>query len=398
MRTETVLDGGLSIHLNLDQSPIANSRFGDDMRNRAHLASQLLLYERILIPTHDMGIVPILISWLGPKIFDAAIESRTLSFIKKRSTIGYAGNGNGLSGFRIDAKPGQNLPWWVEAKYAGVHDALDLQLKNECAVLSGRERTKLCERVIKNATVHECPNEIFIRDIAHETYRDVKGSEQLISILMKLERFGSEGINLERMPSVRPDALRVLNLDETKDGVDLLLRIAEVNLELVMASANGGSDLCASTGTEAILRNKLGRAGLLPTASENLVRVMELSGVPDVTEAVTSSAVSLNEVWKVRQEKEAIEFRNWFRSIDDPNPRTIEKAYVESLSRSSFYNRLPTKIVRFAVTTAADVLFKGAGTLIGVADNFFIEKWLTGFSPKLFLDKWRELAIEETSR
>lgn len=54
---------------------------------------------------------------------------------------------------------------------------------------------------------------------------------------------------------------------------------------------------------------------------------------------------------------------------------------------------LPFKTVRFVITTAVGTIEPISGVCMGAVDSFFIDKWLKGFSPKLFIDQLRKLPL-----
>jgi hypothetical protein len=62
MKSDSIIDSRLFIRLDLDISLKINLLFQINLSNVSHLANQLLLYEKIVIPTKDFGIVPILIN------------------------------------------------------------------------------------------------------------------------------------------------------------------------------------------------------------------------------------------------------------------------------------------------------------------------------------------------
>jgi hypothetical protein len=69
----------------------------------------------------------------------------------------------------------------------------------------------------------------------------------------------------------------------------------------------------------------------------------------------------------------------------------LEKAYVAALGKSTAYTSLPVRVLRCIITTSLGAVEPISGTLVGAGDSFFIEKWLAGYSPRLFLDQMRRL-------
>ena len=91
MHSNAILDGHLYVRLDLSDPDIANGQFRSDTSRKGHLASQLLLYDRVVIPTKDLGVIPILIEWIGLEKFREALEADTLRFARTPSLLGYAG-------------------------------------------------------------------------------------------------------------------------------------------------------------------------------------------------------------------------------------------------------------------------------------------------------------------
>ncbi len=391
MKAESIVDSHLWVRLDLDASLKANSFFHINPHHRAHLAAQLLLYDRVVIPTKDFGILSILISWMGLSTFREALEENSLGFVRPKSLLGYAGNGNGISGFEIKDTPEQPFNWYQASIYGPMEDAPDLQLRYQCPFLTHHERAELVRLVLHQSKALDWDNELFMMSIVNESYTDIRGSPELSKFVLTHEPKSTESAQLAQLTGVTPDQFRVLNLEEIRDGIDLVLRVAEINLEILMAHLYGKADLGTSVGADALLRQKLARSGATPQLVEQFQSLLEIENIPDIRPVVAAGDVSLPEIWKLRQRKEARRFRKWLREAEPESARDLEKAYVAALGKSSIYTSLPARILRFVATTAAGSLGPIVGGLGGAADSFFIEKWLAGYSPRLFLEEVRKL-------
>jgi hypothetical protein len=397
MPSDTIVDNRLSVHLDLGSSPDINARFLADPSNRAHLANQALLYDRIAIPTKDYGIVPTLISWLGLKPFWKALNSNSFYFLHKPSFLGYAGNGNGIAAFTIKPSPERPFLWWQEAIFTDTPKAVELQLKYMCSSFSQGERSKLVSAIVNHSSDVDLSGDIFDRKIVAETYADILNSEELRTFISALG--GNRPIiDLKRIPGIDPNQLKVSNYGLIQDPTDIVLRVAEFNLAAVMATQLGNCDLYAPTGADLLLASKLARSGINTSTLEKFINLLDLNNVPDPGVAVAAGNITLDEIWKLRESSASVKFRAWLKAAQPENARELEKMYVTSLGQKGFHEALPGKVIRFAITTAAGMLNPIVGTGIGMVDSFFVVRWLQGSTPQLFLDQLSNIYPENRTK
>jgi hypothetical protein len=351
-----------------------------------------LLYDTIIIPTIDFGIIPTLINWFGLKDFEAALELSAVKFVRRKGILGYAGNGNGISTFTI--LPGENMvfEWWQEAVFGeNSETSIELQLKQMCQFISVKQRQKLVEKVISRSTALTYSNDFFMKNIVHESYTDIMENERLSKFVLAEAKRKDKPIKLTWLKGVEPNQMRVLGQEGLiKDAVDLVLRVAEINMEIVMATAAGNADFFTSEGSEDILANKLSRCKPDKSLLESFISLLELNSIPDIRHAVISNDVDLSKIWSLRKKRISSKFRNWLREADPQDSRDLEKAYVQVLGESTLADSLPIRSIRFAITSIAG-LNPIIGLVAGAVDNFFVDKWLSGYSPKLFLDELSKL-------
>lgn len=195
-------------------------------------------------------------------------------------------------------------------------------------------------------------NDFFLKNIVQESYADIRDTPKLATYVTQLvARAGhplDQPIALERLAGVAPNALQLAGDSEVLSAADLVVRVAETNMEVVLADFSGGADLHVPMGADAILRHKLLRSGSTAAALDGFARLLELNGIPDIRVAVESGAISLPEIWKLRQRRVARRFREWL--ADAAPSRDVERLYVESLGRTSLVQSLPARVVRFALT------------------------------------------------
>lgn len=387
MTSDSILDHGLFVRLDLDHSLRANSFFQINAANRAHIANQLLLYDSIIIPTIDFGIIPTLINWFGQKNFEEALDVSALKFIRRTGILGYIGNGTGLTPFTIFPPDNKEFDWWQHAIFGkDSATSVDLQLKFMCPSIIKKQRLKLIDKIVSLSTPLTYTTETFMKNIVHESYTDIMGNEELSRFIQIKAEKSDGGINLTKLSRVDANRLIVLGQEgHINDSIDLVLRIAEINMEIVMATAAGNVDIYASTGSEKVLTNKLARCNIDKALVEGFVSLLELNNVPDIGQAIISGDIELSNIWSLRQKKLSNKFRGWLREADPQSSRELEKAYVHALTKDTLADSLPLKTIRFAITSAAGIN-PVIGLVAGVVDSFFVDKWLSGYSPKLLFD------------
>ena len=392
MASEAIVDNKLLIRLDLDHSLRANSFFQTNLANRAHLISQLLLYETIIVPTHDFGIVPILINWFGLKYFEEILNKAVIKFVQRKGILGYVGNGNGISTFTIQPGVDKKFKWWQEATFGENNStSIELQLKHMCPFIEGKQRQKLVEKVQSLSAKLTYDNDFFMKNIVHESYTDIMQNEKLSRFIFASERNKSNRVDLTRLPGVNPNQMRVLAQEGLiKNPVDLVLRIAEINMEIKTATEVGNVDIFTSEGAEEILVGKLSRHKIDKALVESFASLLELNNIPDIRQAVMSNSIDLSAIWSLRQNNMASEFRKWLREANPQDGFDLAKAYVQVLGKTTLADSLPLRTLRFAITSVAG-LNPVAGVVVSAFDNFFVDKWLSGYSPKLFLDELSKL-------
>jgi hypothetical protein len=390
MPKSSIIDNRLTINLDLSPSLFSNAQFQMNPDNRAHLANQLLLYEQLIIPTNDFGILPILYSWFGDKYFFEALEKETFQFLHKPSMLGYAGNGAGIVSFAISGSGERELEWHQKAIFSELETALELQINNTFPNLHRKQRTNLLDLVRKQSQSVNFVDHDFDKWIVHESYIDILKTPELKALVTRLSG-NLYRIDLTRLPGVKPDDMKVSSQNPIKEAVDVVLKVAEVNLSLLMANQIGDCDLSVPEGTQDLLISKLVRSGMRLNTANNFIQLLDLNNLPDPGKAIISGDLSLSDIWKLREKSLSKKFRNWLRSAKTDDARELEKMYVESLGKDSIIDTLPVGIIRFAIILGVGMVNPLVGLGVDIADSFFVDKWLNGFTPKLFIDQLNRL-------
>lgn len=393
MNSDTILEGRLWPRIGLDHAPTINQNFQSNSSHRGHLARQLLLYDRILFPTNDFGIIPALIDWMGSDAFYQALEANSFSFLRLHGILGYSGNGVGLSFFVL--KPSASAPkveWWQDAMFGDLEKSAELQLQNIRDSIDSGIRRKILSKVLSCSTELNFDEDFFKRDFQHGCYKDIAENPKLSNLVFS--HLSTDRVDLINLPGIAANQIRVSTLGEINDPIGLVLRVAEVNLEIVMASLSGKCDLFTSEDANTLVEHKLRRAGLAQQYIEGFSSLLELNNLPDIGEAVEKGAISLERICKLRETRASKDFRKWLKEVQPQDIRELEKAYVAAISQEARVDSLPVKALRFIITTAVGIVNPIAGLLTDSIDSFFVDKWLKGFSPKMFFDELRKLKLK----
>ena len=390
MPSKLILDATLFVRLDLADSRRANEAFAANRAGKAQLANTLLLYDSVAIPTYDLGIVPTLVQWLGPECYLDALATDAFKFVRRRGLLAYAGGGTSIS--TIIIQPGDHpFEWWQEAVFGLSTDSLECQIENRLAALPPRLRTRLVERTAPHIVEPGYENDFFIKNIVEESYEDVLRTPWLVDLVKR--EFPGVRIELNKLPSVRPDQMRVIGDQGIRDSVDLLLRIADVNLEMFLAAAIGYADLYTIAHAEELLRAKLARRRVAPATLAGFIKVLELNDLPDIGRAVTEGELTLDQVISLRQHRDAVAFRRWLQTVAVIEPEAMVAAYIKALASEAKPQSWARRTLRLAITAAIGAVNAPAGLAAAVTDTYFLNKWIAGYSPRLFLDRVAKLDL-----
>ena len=393
MPKETIINSKIWPRIGLDHAPPINLALLNNMAYKAQFATQFLLYDRIVVPTNDFAIVPILTQWMGLPSFYSALESDSLRFIRLTSILGYVGNGNALNLFTIKEGTGKPFEWWQNAMFGKAEDALEVQLGNAQPSIPLGERKNLYGLVMKQTDEFSMPNEDFMSKVVHESYRDILDTPTLKKEIV--DYYKSNPIDLTRLPEVKADQVRVSGIEVLNDPVDLVLRVAEVNFEIVMANQAYNADLYTSERIENLLKSKMKRSGIGTDVLNGFIRLLNITNVPNLEMAIESGNLGFEDLWEIRSSNNSSKFRAWLREAREEHGQDLGKAYVSTLESIPFIDSLPIKTIRFLITTCAGLIEPLTGLTTGVIDSFFVQKWLAGYSPRLFIDDLRKLSISK---
>lgn len=395
VKSESIIDNKLYIRHNATGFYKRNYDFQYNSFIKGHLANQLLLYDKIVIPTRDFGIIPVLIKWMGLKLFNNAIDSNTFYFLRVKDVVGYfGGDGDGIITFIAERGKSKTWSWPQDAMFGENNIAIEQQLRNFCPDISKQERESIIKNIISKSKTLRNINNVYEKYITDETYEDVKGDSELSQYIFHKSGNEINNNDFRKLEGIEKNQIRILHQEKIKDPIDLLLQIAEINMILYFSTLIEDADLFVPDGAEALLKNKILRLGIKDNYLDNFITLLELKNIPNIGKAVQSGQFTLFDIWKIREKKHSKIFRKWLRKASKQEEKNIVKLYIASLENKSLIQSLPLKAVRFAITATVGLLNLPLGLTLGIGDSFFVEQWLKGYSPKLFLDELQKIKID----
>lgn len=395
MKSESIVDNRLYIRHTDVGFYKRNYDFQYNSFVKGHLANQLLLYDKIAIPTRDFGIIPVLIKWMGLNLFNEAIDSNTFYFLRVKDVVGYfGGDGDGIITFIAQRGKAKTWSWPQDAMFGENNIAIEQQLRNFCPDISKQERESIIKNIISKSKTLRNINNVYTKYIIDETYEDIKGDNKFSQYVFQKNGKDINNEDFRKLEGIQKNQIRILHQEKIKDPIDLLLQIAEINMILYFSTFIEGTDLFVPDGVEVLLKNKILRLGIEDNYLDNFIALLELKNIPNIGKAVQSGDFTLFDIWKIREKKQSKNFREWLRKASKQDEKNIVKLYIASLEDKSLIQSLPLKVLRFAITAIAGLLNLPLGLTFGIGDSFFAEQWLKGYSPKLFLDELQKIKID----
>ena len=389
-RMKYVWDNHLSIRFNLGESSQSNDQFKSNPSNKSHFAAQLLLYDRILIPTRDFGIIPILTHWCGIDGLNNLIENNALLFIWEKHTISYGGNGFGLTRMAVDEPSSGWENWQQVALWADLELSVEAQVTNSIVTLPHKQKSRLVEQVINNSLRQMEPE---LQIIKEETAQDLSKNISLNRALHNYEGGKSNRVNIQRLSGIGDNQIRILSNNSINDGVSLFLNIAEFNKIILNSSSIRNCDLLMPNGTIDLFKSKLLRSLVRPNLINQFFSLLTQVELPDIRPAIENGEIQFSDIIKLRNRYRSRQFRKWIHGKKVVGASDLQQAYIRSLY-SLNHQSLPKRVLRKFATMAASSINPLEYFGSNVVESYFVEKWLGGYNPSLFLDDVGALPID----
>lgn len=194
--------------------------------------------------------------------------------------------------------------------------------------------------------------------------------------------FVFSGIDFERINSKRQ------NLSPPVDPLteaSVLTSILDARADLELAAHYGGDFITSDINSSIIQarHRELLRRSEINAGSLHQFHELVLPDSPSLMEVVDSGERTMDEFLNLLDK--AKPFKAWLTSV---NPdEGIIRSYLHEVSSKDWVERLPSKVLRYMLTTGADAAGPGAGPVAGFVDSFLVEKMFSGWRPNHFVSK-----------
>jgi hypothetical protein len=294
--------------------------------------------------------------------------------------------------------PQKPFDWTRKAFWGEPHESIELQLKHRQPSLSQTRREHLLQKALKRSEVVAYSNDCFMKNIVTASYLDVRDTPELrdhvIGFATAAGHKPGNPIDMSRLPGVEPNSFRLVGTLDVSSAPDLVIRVAEANMDLLLAELAGGTDLNIAPGGDVLLKAKLMRAGYSKARLDGFLQLLTLNGLPDIRAGIESGSLAILDLWKVRQSWKGRRFREWLAKADATSAEDLARLYVESLEQRSLMESFPARIIRFGVAAVLGILSPVIGAAAGLADTLFTERYVKGYRPKLLFDQLHKLFPE----
>lgn len=353
----------------------------------ARLANYVLLYDQIVIPTGNLQVLPVLRIMLGEGAFDDLVRNKGIVLARFDQWFGYIGNGGGLKFFQIHDGPDQpqNIPNLGTAFFKPLDHAINDILSISSPPSTSQRRSEIANLLKDN--IVQLPTQVIADGLRDEAYKDILGSPYLRDFLT----LRNSGRSLDSLVGIGSNQVTIFSPHVPAQPNECLeirsvLRVAFENFLLRIGAHADATEITGDDATLNLLRAKGQRLGYAPEGNLAFAQLQKINGLPDLGSAYAHKQLSSAQLLDLRYSKHGQALRDWFAN-GAPNATATETIhrYVETIGKPSWLESIPTKILRFATTTAVGTAEPVSGTIVSAVDTFMLSKWFPGRSPRLFL-------------
>ena len=333
----------------------------------------ILLYDQIVIPTQDFMVLQLLRSQLSEKDLFEMLETDCIRFMRFEGMLAYSGGqlGYGIQPFAISDKGAIKPDGKIDdSKRKPFCSSIESAI--EWGISANKEKPKdpkLASLVLEKTD--EIKAESVVAQIRHETYMDILESSYLSNL------FALRNQNMNKLSGLTFNQVRTSkrHYEPTWQGdeIDVVLALAQTNLELYLAQTSDCVDSSTSSPVGHVIKAKAQRILTDKSAFQNFAVMKEIANIPDIGDGVIKKDVTLRSLLKLRQSTNGEQFRGWFHENCCDNPNKTAKELFSLYQQVPGIQRTPIRILRFIVTTLLPGPFSPIG---GAIDSFVFDNRL----------------------
>jgi hypothetical protein len=199
-------------------------------------------------------------------------------------------------------------------------------------------------------------------------------------------RYESNNPNCIAFPATENITLRVIGPGHIpKENIaDALIALTLYNSDLYLAEKHECQNISPFYSVGDLLNIKQTRHLNGNANSDKLWALLELNGVPDLSQVDLSQGSNLRDLLNVSTYKNAKDFYEWFHENKKLSEKEILREYLSLLQCVPWIQSLPSKALRFSITSSLG-LIPGLGQAISIFDSFIVDRLFRGRSVKFLL-------------
>lgn len=336
---------------------------------RNSMVEELVLHDQVLIPTPDFLTAAGLISILGERAVLELLESERLRFIRTRNCFGYVRGTGPDGGLAVFSDPEGERPQDCDVDQS-IHAGLG-------AIRGQLGESARLERLLAEGTFEEKTGDL-IDSVRSESIQDLRASE------LWTPEFDDPNPDLLRLPGMTEMQVRVFGSGDSDrtDAVNRFLAYTSRNIDFSLAAKYCCQNINPLYPIGDFLKLKTSR---LEQERVDFAELLQLVGVPDFADSAAASEERFLDFLRISESQNAVDFREWFHALESFDTRDVAAAYIEVLHSVPWSKKLPTRSVRFAVTTLA-AFVPIVGTAASLFDAFIFDTVFREKSPRYFID------------
>ena len=371
------------------------NKLKDNVRAKARLVEQLILYDRVYIATRNFLVIPLLVDWFGLDTLLKLLYRDVLGFVRTKGFLAYDGKYKSIEWLEVQfpVLAGKLLDdgnWLRVADSRDTKSAVSAVLKGAFRNLKDSDGALIYEKVVSNTK--EISNINLGTKIAAETERDLENEELRRALKINVDKVSEAGLDLgenQLKIGIEENEFDPIRATETEK----ILAVAFSNYDLILGRLLGDVDIHTDILARNVLKAKMSSVSRSDLKAAALDKLVQLRNIPDFVALVEKDSTLCAKLIDLANVQETLKFRVWLHSLDLDAEDAALKDYLAKLEKHYDGPPIGVKAARFLVTAGLG-LVPGLSIPVSPVDSFVLDELLKQWHPKLFLDKLRSVSKE----